>query len=343
MESSGAPRVTPPASRPFRVRWLVVAVVVCAAVPAVFLFTRPQRCALSEVTIEISPHPITVAFYHALHQGYFAAEGLQVQLTNHVTGRLALAALSEKGSDFATCAETPFVHAYSQGAPLTVLASIGQIGKSVCIIGRRDRGMTSHPISLAGRRLGVPRGTSVEYDVYSTCLLYGVPLDQLTIVDTAPESLQATLAEGSVDAVAMWEPFASRARAALGEEVLEVEIGDFARSMWLLVARSKPRDPQREQALLRALIRATADLVHEPERYLGPVAEATGFTLTELRRDVKQIRYRVSLSQPLLLSLEAQRRWLKLAGPEVFDGLSPQALLAVDPTAVDLVHPEVIP
>lgn len=326
-------------------RWwlLTIGIGLCLAAISAITFIKSPVEPFAHITLECTPQPATACFYQAKLRGYFAAEGLDVQINHHLTGRQALATMIENGSGYATCADTPFTVAYSQEATVTVLAQTGHTSKFIQLIGRRDRGITEDPSSLISRRIGVTRGTNTEYALYSTCLLRDIRQDQVAFIDLKPDELEGALLSGSVDAVAMWEPFASRTATKIGDQGVQVKLSDFYRSMWLLVANTGKRDPHGERSLLRALIRATADLTDDCEQWIEPLAREMGRTPDELRHDLQQTRLRITLDQSLLLELEAQRRWLNLGGPEIFDGLSPQSLSEVAPEAVTLIHPQVAP
>lgn len=326
-------------------RWwiLTIGVGLClASIPAISFINSPV-VPFAHITLECTPQAATACVFQAKLRGYFAAEGLDVQINQHLTGRQALATMIENGSGYATCADTPFTMAYSKAATVTVLAQTGHTTNFIQLIGRRDRGITEDPSSLISRRIGVTRGTNTEYVLYSTCLLREIRQDQVAFIDLKPDELEGALLSGSVDAVAMWEPFASRTAAMIGDQGVQVKLSDFYRSMWLLVAHTGKRDPHCERSLLRALIRSTADLTDNCEQWLEPLAREMGRTPDELRRDLQQSRLRITLDQSLLLELEAQRRWLNLGGPEIFDGLSPHSLSEVAPEAVTLIHPQVAP
>lgn len=320
---------------------LAIGGAVCLAVVTTVFLSKPTKVPFASITLECTPQPATACIYQAKLRGYFAEEGINIRINDYSTGRQAMSNMIEKGSDYATCADTPFTRAYSQAAPVTAIAQIGDVSNFAKLLGRRDRGITEHTNSLMGHRIGVTRGTNAEYIVYSTCLLFDVPQDQVTIVDLQPDELETALVNGSVDAVSMWEPFASRTSTLLGSQAVQVKLSDINRSMWLLTANSNKRNPRCEQAILRALIRATADLTSDRERWLEPLAREMRRTSDELRRDLLQSRLGITFDQTVLLELEAQRRWLNLGGPEIFDGLSPHALSEVDRDSVSLIHPEV--
>lgn len=337
--------LTPRLYQRINYRWWILSIGVglcLAAIPAISLINSSVVTS-THVTLECTPQAGTAAVYQAKLRGYFAAEGLNIFINDHLTGRNALTAMVDKGSGYSTCADTPFTMAYSQGAPLAIIAQTGHTSKFIRVIGRRDRGLTEIPTSLVGHRVGVTLGTNAEYVIYTTCLLFDIAQDQVTIVDLKADQLEGALLTGTVDAVAMWEPFASRTAEVIGDQGVQVKISDFYRSMWLLVAHSGKRDPHCERALLRALIRATDDLNGDCEQWLEPLAREMGRTTNEMRHDLQQTRSRITLDQSLLLELEAQRRWLNLSGPEIYDGLSPRSLSEVAPEAVTLIHPLVVP
>ena len=297
---------------------------------------------LGALTIETTPMPVAACFYLADLRGYFSAEGVTVTLKSYPTGKQAVQAMLDHGSTVATCADTPFVRAFAQGSPLTVLARFGDTGQTIRILGRRDRGLTPHLDSLIGHRLGCARGTNSEYVLSTALLLENLRPDQLTIVDLPPEELPRQLTAGTIDAIVLWDPFATRVQQQLGSACVEMRISDFYRAMWLLVGNSSRRNEPQERAVLRALIRASDDLTNDPQRWLAPLAGRMGLTSDELQREFTSTRFRVTLDQALLLNLEAQWRWVDIGGREIFTGISPLPLAAIDRDDVTLVHPDLI-
>ncbi len=318
---------------------VVALVLACGGVMAAMRIAgRPPL----QVVFEATPQPVTASVYLAEMRGYFAAEGLQVRVNDHPTGRQALAALIGNAADYVVCADTPFVRAFGAGAPLAVLAQIGDVAHYIHLFGLRERGIDGRFASLAGRRVGLVQGTNAEYVIYSVGMLRGFRSDHFTAVHLGVDELEPALAAGTVDAICTWDPLAERTRHRFGERVAEIGLDDFHRTMWLLCARNADRDPARDEAVVRAVSRAAAELARDPAPWSGPLARRLGFTSDELGLGFTQSRFRLTMDQSLLLNLEAQRRWIGLGGPEMFTGLSPLPLLRCDPAAVTLVHPEVV-
>jgi ABC-type nitrate/sulfonate/bicarbonate transport system substrate-binding protein len=327
-------------------RWLgYVLLLIGASMLVVVLLVLPTRRPpeLGVVYLHLTPQPVVAAFYQALRRGYFADVGLDVRVAMHATGLQAVEAMITRNDDYAVCADTPFVRAYSQRQPLSALACFGQAANSIHFIGRRDQGINTDFKSLIGHRLGVARGTNAEYVFYSSCLLYDLPNEQVTLIDLAPEDMVSALIDGRVDALALWDSLMVATGEGLGPLAVEIPVDDIYRAMWVLVVHDAHRDPRKERALLTALLRATADLSREPQRWLPALAADIGISPPALLSMVPTTTYRVTLDQSLLLNLEAQRRWLAVGGREVFDGLSPLPLFQVEPSAVTIVHPDLGP
>lgn len=337
------PEVTFPVRKPFELMyvWIFLSALTGTAVFFLYssLYNPPE---LGDLTIETTAQPVTACFYLAELRGYFRAEGVTVTLKSYPTGKQAVQAMLEHGSTVATCADTPFVRAFAQGSPLTVLARFGDTGKTIRILGRRDRGLTPRLDSLIGHRLGCARGTNSEYVLSTALLLENLRPDQLTIVDLPPEDLPRQLMAGTIDAIILWDPFATRIQKQMGSTCVEMKISDVYRAMWLLVGNSSRRNEPQERAVLRALIRASDDLTNDPQRWLAPLAGRMGLTGDELQREFTSTRFRVTLDQSLLLNLEAQCRWADIRGREIFTGISPLPLAAIDRNAVTLIHPDLI-
>lgn len=325
-----------------KVLGLGMTLVLTVAIILFFLLAVREPPALGDLTIEAAPLPVTACFYQAELRGYFRDEGVTVTLNSYPTGKQAVQSMLDHGSTVATCADTPFVRAFAQGSPLTVLAKFGDTGQTIRILGRRDRGLTPRLDSLIGRRLGCARGTNSEYVLSTALLLEKMKPEQLTIIDLPPEELPRQLTAGTLDAIVLWDPFATRVQQQMGAACVEIRISDFYRAMWLLVGNSSRRNEPQERAVLRALIRASDDLTTDPQHWLVPLAERMGITSEELQREFAVTRFRVTIDQSLLLNLEAQWRWSGIGGRPIFSGISPLPLAAIDRDAVTLIHPDLV-
>jgi NitT/TauT family transport system substrate-binding protein len=72
---------------------------------------------------------------------------------------------------------------------------------------------------LKGKRLALHRGTYLEYLLSVVAEREGLNLDDVTLLDLSSEATTEEFIAGRVDAVFVWEPYASRARDAGGHSL----------------------------------------------------------------------------------------------------------------------------
>lgn len=98
------------------------------------------------------------------------------------------------------------------------------------------------------------------------------------------------------------------------------------------------------KAILRALIRAENFVREKPRESIKTVADAIGLAPDQLDELWRTEDFRVSLDQPLLLSLEAESRWAIQNGltaakqiPNYLELIDFDGLTSVKPEAVNIL------
>ena len=305
------------------------------------------------------PVPVVVAAGSPLHaglievavaQGLLRREGLDVRIEIVGTGPRALEAMREGKADLATCAETVAVLAHLRGQPVAVLASIASGTRMTALVARQaDVGV---PRDLAGKRVGVPQGTTAEFFLDSLLVRHGVDRSSVRVVDLKPAEAPDALARGEVEAIAIWEPFAQRTADRLGGSTRTFYAEDIYFETHDLVSRpgfAKER-PAVAEKVLRALVGAERLLREEPEvgrRAIreGVVRATPGVEPTSLDRMLGLVDYRVRLDTGLLLLMEEEARWAVRIGivppqptPDFRQALDAGPLRAVKPDAVQIMQ-----
>jgi NitT/TauT family transport system substrate-binding protein len=281
----------------------------------------------------------------AAANGYFASEGLAVTLQPHKFGRLALDSLLEGKADLAFCAETPVVFAVLRGRQVHVFATIASASKNTVVVARRDAGIAS-PKDLAGKRVGVTRGTNAEFFLDTLLVRHGMAIEEVQVVDLNPDAMPDALTRGVVDAVAIWDPVATALRRSLGGNAVTLSDDDTYTETWNLAGGPDfvARRPAAVQMVLRALLRAEEFFREDPDEARRAVAPALtagpGLDVT-----LGHFDFRVRLDQGLLVLMEEQSRWAIRSGlvplqhaPNFLKTLEAKPLLAVKPEAVQLIR-----
>ncbi len=300
---------------------------------------QPLRVAVSS-----TPHASLLHLAAAIDA--FAAQGVAVQLVPVSHGKAALDKLAAGEADLAAAAEVPFVVGVLQGQPWSVLASVASVNTEMALIARRDRGIAG-PADLAGKRVGVTLGTSGEYFLWAWMIRQRLPAQALEQVDLAPNRLVGALAEGSVDAVATWQPVRQEAERALGSGGLTFT-APLSYTTTHVVVGSQPAlaaDPQVMRRFLRALLQAEAFLRRQPQKALSLVAQRLKLTPAELQSQWADLSLRVDQRQSQLITWEDEARWAMARGyvaarplPNLLPHLDLEPLAAEAPGRVTVVH-----
>lgn len=172
--------------------------------------------ATEPVDIKIGLVPIVdvAPVYVGLEQGFFADEGLNVEITNSATGSALIAGVMSGDLQFGFTAATSAVVAESQGLDLKIVApgqaSTGDPENDFGYILASEGSGIERPKDLEGKSLGTNalKGVS-EAIVRNAVEKDGGDPDLVSFVEIPPADTPAALANGQVDAVWIVEPFST--------------------------------------------------------------------------------------------------------------------------------------
>lgn len=280
-------------------------------------------------------------------RGFYAAEGLDVEVKNYPSGFQALEAMLSGQCSLAAVGVPPVVHQSLRRNDFRILAAIASSRNFERLIVRRDRGIHG-ATDLRGRRIAVAESTTAHYFHDLFLAAHGVAPSEVTQVYLPAQEVGAAFRRGDVDAAAHWEPHI---------QVLAKEFGNRAQVMstpglhvnpFLLLARLDrlQQHPTAIKSVLRALLRAERFAREQPALASPQLAGYFGMEQTLFDIVWPLHDYRVSLDQPLLFTLENVARWnlgrlpsaQRPAMPNYLDFIYLDALKAVRPESVNLIH-----
>ncbi len=162
-----------------------------------------------------------VTAYIAKDHGYFAAEGLDVDIAAAPVGTSALSLLRHGDAQVALADYVDVFQAASRGEALRVACDAYQLAPQVRPILALPTARIRTPRDLAGKRIGVPVvGAAQTLLINELVGDYGVSPASVRYVAMPPASMSQALAAGDVDAVAPAEPFATEVESARGADVV---------------------------------------------------------------------------------------------------------------------------
>jgi len=307
----------------------------------------PSALPKEKITIALSStYPGSGLLYIAAAKGFYAQENLDVTLQPYTTGLDAMKAMLEKRADLGTTGDTPLMFTVMAGHPVAVVATIFTAGGAFGTVARRDQGIESIA-DLKGKRIGVTRGTDGDFILSTMLARNKIPFDHVKIVPLQPEAMVDSMTAGTVDAVASWEPWLTRAHKSLGEKGVEFRIDSGFVLNFSLAGNPEwiKGHPDKVQGLLRALLRAKT--FADENQAEAQVIVVKSEQIDPGTFDTAGTRYRfvVQLSQGLLILLEDMARWAiqnKLTAqttvPNFLDVIDATALATVSPDTVTIVR-----
>ena len=228
----------------------------------------------------------------AERKGYFAEEGLKVELKQFGDGPVVQQALSAGELDMAYIGAPPVFQWYARGLQSRILAKVNY-GQAALVAGAT--GPVRSLADLRGRKVaGVARGSGMDVLLRGAVLRAVGHLDperDVQVVNMPVGNMNAALERGVVDAAFSWEPFVSEAvLRGNGRLVLDVN-QTFQRYPWyvlMAVPRTLAGRPDDVVKVLRAHRKAIRFLNEHPDEAdriiadafaLAPIKAADGRTI----------------------------------------------------------------
>ncbi|MFA4876427.1 MAG: ABC transporter substrate-binding protein [Methanoregula sp.] len=326
---------------------IIVACVILILAGAWYLARAPEGYAGPVVSLTIGMPPIeySALIYIADDRHYFSDNGLDVTIKKYDAGLYAVNGLLAGETDMALATEYVLAGKSLDNASVTALGNIDAF-ENIFFIARKDRGIST-PADLKGKKIGVPRQTSAEFFLGRYLNLHGISLDEVTIVDQKPQQLKDALMNKDVDAVVIWEPFATPITDQLGENASAwpAQSGQYA--YWLVISnRSWAADhPSTIERFWRALLLAEAYAQSDPAGARAIVVKKTGYDPVLLEKVWPREHFTLSLDQGLILAMEDESRWMMKNNltsarqmPNYLDYLDGKGLGSVRPGAVSIIR-----
>jgi len=319
-------------------RWLLLPLPILLSVGISLAVWGPRNEApLLRVAVPVGPASAT--FYVALEQNLFSP--LRVKHQPFASGRLALDALLGGGAELALVAETPVVFAALNSKDFRILAVVAQSPHK--FVRRSAPAVRDGPPPKP--TYGVPMGTAAQYWMERYLSNEGLTTSDVITLNVQAEDLVAALVNGSIAGFFSWEPYASRARALLGKEELDmVDSRGLYTQFFVLVALPDTikHDRQRLEEFVASLHQASRAIADDTRHAVPIVAQ-----YSEMRvRDVEAIwgdhNFSVSLPPSLLDTMSGEAAWAIRSGQassrqiDFADFVDPSLLRAVCPECVTI-------
>jgi NitT/TauT family transport system substrate-binding protein/sulfonate transport system substrate-binding protein len=156
------------------------------------------------------------AIFVGVEKGIFARHDLDAKVNMYETGVEEINGLLNGVQQVNVMGGVPFFAGASAGQPLMLIghlhgdATRDNYDDNVSIVASAASGLKEGDIKgLRGKRIALPRGAGSEYYLLGMLAQNGMKASDVTLVNTSPSNLATALRQNDVDAVAIWEPWAS--------------------------------------------------------------------------------------------------------------------------------------
>ncbi|WP_328529183.1 ABC transporter substrate-binding protein [Nocardioides sp. NBC_00368] len=236
----------------------------------------------SKVTLSIPPVGDSLPVYDAISKGYFADEGLDVELTPAANGATTINALVSGSTDLALVSYPSLITAYSSDLPVTIaapaIAGTDEYKSGLYVLADSE---IEEPADMVGKKMATPSLGSVG-DIWfrGVLLQQGLDPDSVTYIEIPQANMAAALEAGDVDGIFQTEPTLSATEASLDVRPISFQNGPQG-----LFATSEKLVEERPEVVTRfraALAKAVADIEADPQG----VAKAMMPEYTEMTPEV---------------------------------------------------------
>lgn len=318
-------------------------VVVALLIGVVQLLVLTHAYCAEPLRLAVSLTPLSLPVFVAQQQGFFAAEGASLRVSDVIGGHRSLQQVFDGNADLATCSEAVVMFNSFKRSDFSVITTLVTSDDDIRIVARAGSGITELK-HLAGKRVGTVTGAASHFYVDTSLLLIGVDPKSVRLINLQPEAMADSLQRGEVDAVAIWEPYAFMTQV-LNADARTLPKSQAYTEKFNLVISNSVRGARDEDLIriLRALESARKFIVAEPLKAQAILHERLKMGRPLIDSLWPRYVFDLSLSTKLLTSLEREARWARREGlvqaqksPDYSTFIHTGPLRKVRPASVDI-------
>lgn len=299
----------------------------------VFLFTagcgsesQPKDTKLSKITIGLMPDTDSIPFIIAAERGYFAQEGIEVELVSFKSAMERDAALQSGNLDGAVSDLLAVIFARSGGF---ALHATSYTDGNYNLVAGGNAGIST-AADLRGKEIAISRNTIIEYITDEILKINGLDEQDVSkvVIPQIPVRLEM-LQSGNLAAAVLPEPMASVAAASGNRYVTgSAELG-LNPGVIVFADTAIQEKAESIRAMYRAYNKSVDYLNHAPRaEYIDLVMDKSGFPAPA--RDALELKPYRTAGLPAEKDVEEAVHWVKsrdLAGDFRYDELVSNLLL----------------
>src|SRR3989338_467931 len=268
------------------------------------------------ITIGMQVGPASTLLMVAKAKSFFEEEGLNVELKEFTAGKFALQAFLADSIDLAASGEVPVTLASLQGNEFYIITQlVEQTKNEVRVVALRDSNRdTPEKYFAKKRKLATSFGGGPEFYTYNFLKKYDIK--DVELISQKPEDMPVALQSKTVDAIAIFEPFAFFAEQKLGYGAITFKDDKLYSELYLLSAKKEwvISNPETAEKILRALTKASDFIQKNPEQSKLILIKYTKLDKSTVDGIWQNFVYRPVLNELLPKYLNEEAQWAKETG-----------------------------
>ncbi len=275
---------------------------------------------------------------------FFAENGLNVTLKYYDVGLNAVNAMQKGEVDMAWCAEYILV---GKALDNQNIQTIGSVAKTdfASIVARKDRGIENIS-DLYGKKVGVVRGTVMEFYLGRFLELNGLSISDVSLVNITLAQSANVVINGDVDAVVSFPPYVETARQQLGDNAVVWTVQGKQMLYGLITCRTDwvPQHSELVKNFLKSMSQTEDYMVQHPNEAKAIVQKKMNYTDDYMTTVWARNEFSLSLDQSLVVAMENEARWMiknnltsQTLVPDFIMFIYVEGLNSVKPESVDII------
>ncbi|WP_295721432.1 ABC transporter substrate-binding protein [uncultured Methanobrevibacter sp.] len=187
----------------------IIAIIIIGILAIGFYFTNNNDSETDDNVVNIGhlPSDHDAALFVAKEKKMYESQGLQVEITQFNNGGDLITAMASGDIDVGYVGITPVLSSISQKVPIKIVSGAQIEGSS--IVANKNSGINTVE-DLKGKNVATPGEATIQYILLSYALNQsGVSTNNVEFTTMKAAQMTDTLKAGRIDAMIIWEPYAS--------------------------------------------------------------------------------------------------------------------------------------
>lgn len=287
--------------------------------------TVSESAAATKVTVlgEFDPQ-ISGQQIIALEKGYFAEEGLEVDLQLLTDPSISTTMVASGEAQFYSISQYQAINLVDKGSEVCLLAPVVDAGNTQVIVGGPNLEVTSAK-DLEGKKMGYTDGAGVIVAVRNMCTDLGVDFNSFQLVNLQAADMLAALQSGDIDFFAAWEPWGIKAEEFGGKVLftgtksyLPENTGDVNYLNFIVCVDASKKfadeNPEACASYLKAMIKATDFINSNPDEAAAIIAEKINLDKETCAQIMSKNVYNVAFDQTFKDSCDELAAYMQESG-----------------------------